>query len=157
MKLLLLAVGRPRSPTLRAAIAEYEARAARYFSLEVFEVAAGGRRTMSPEEVREKEGRTLLDRLPREYTTFALSRDGIAVGSRGLAARLEEIATYGRSGAAFIVGGAFGLSPAVLAAADFRLSLSAMTLPHELARLILAEQVYRVGTLIRGESYHKGG
>jgi 23S rRNA (pseudouridine1915-N3)-methyltransferase len=64
--------------------------------------------------------------------------------------------TYGHAGAALIVGGAGGLGPGVLERARYRRSLSPMTLPHELARLVMAEQPYRAGTIIAGEPYHRG-
>jgi 23S rRNA (pseudouridine1915-N3)-methyltransferase len=94
--------------------------------------------------------------LPVDLETFALTRSGRSIDTRGLADRLERVATYGPAGAAFVIGGAYGLDDAVIQKCRNRLSLSDLTLPHELARLVLAEQLYRVGTLLRGEPYHKG-
>jgi 23S rRNA (pseudouridine1915-N3)-methyltransferase len=104
-----------------------------------------------------QEGTELLRRIPEGLEVLALTRTGQGLTSRGLAEVLGEMATYGMPGAAFLVGGAYGLSSEVLARADRRFSLSRMTLPHELARLILVEQLYRAGTILRGEPYHKGG
>ena len=87
---------------------------------------------------------------------MALTREGKSFDTRALTAHVQDIATYGRPGLAFAIGGAHGLDEKVLKQANTRLSLSALTLPHEVARLLLAEQLYRVGTLIRGEPYHKG-
>lgn len=76
--------------------------------------------------------------------------------SRELAVALGDMATYGHAGAVFVVGGAFGLDEAFVGRRKRAVSLSSMTLPHDLARLLLAEQLYRAGTILRGEPYHKG-
>lgn len=155
MKVAVVAVGRPRTPGVARAIDEYEERAGRYFRLEVVEVPSASER--SPGAVRRTEGEALLRRVPDGLETFALTREGKALSSTGLARYLERLGTYGRPGAAFLVGGAHGLAARVREEADHRLALSPMTLPHELARLVLTEQVYRAGTIVRGEPYHKGG
>lgn len=152
MKLRLVCVGRP-GRLLARPIAEYEARVRRYFDFEVAEVRAGRGR---PEDVVASEGHALLEKLPERYRCFALTRAGGTVSSREVADELRDIATYGPGGAAWVIGGAFGLSDGVLARADREVSLSGLTLPHELARLVLTEQLYRAGTILRGEPYHKG-
>lgn len=156
MKVLLMTVGSARTAGLAEAIEEYEARAGTYFDLEVVELPRGSGGSRSPAEVRRREGRRLLERLPEALTTFGLTREGKGMTSRSLASYLDRLGTYGRAGAAFLIGGAHGLDDEVLERCDHRLSLSPMTLPHELARLVLAEQIYRAGTIIRGEPYHKG-
>lgn len=155
MKVLVAAVGAPSGPLGRA-IDRYEERARRYFDLEVVEVKRGGGGGRSPERAMAREGRALLERVPRELEVFALTRAGKTTRSRSLARYLERLGTYGRPGAAFVLGGAHGLSGEVLERARYRLSLSPMTLSHEVARLVLAEQIYRAGTIIRGQPYHKG-
>jgi len=156
VKLTVLAVGKVRG-TLAEAVGDYEERARRYWKLEVVEVDAGAPgRDPEPERVMEAEGERILARLPRGASVFALTREGKGMGSRALARALEEHAVRSSPGVAFLIGGAFGLAPAVLTRAELRLSLSAMTLPHEMARLVLAEQLYRAGTILRGEPYHKG-
>ena len=150
MKVLILAVGKPGA-LLGTAITEYETRAGRYFSLEVIEVAPGKR-----EGGPEGEARRLLGRVPEGFDVVALTREGKRMSSKGLARYLSALGLYRRPGVAFLVGGPFGLAESALARAEHRLSLSAMSLPHDLARLLLAEQVYRAGTLIRGHPYHKG-
>ena len=156
VRVLVLSIGAPRHPGLAAAIRDYESRAARYFDLESVEVQVRGGTRADPAAVTRAEGDALLQRLPPDLESFALTREGRALDSRQLADRLGEMATYGLPGAAFVIGGALGLDTSVLAACRHRLSLSSMTLPHELARLVLAEQLYRAGTLLRGEPYHKG-
>jgi 23S rRNA (pseudouridine1915-N3)-methyltransferase len=153
MKIHLLCVGRP-ARLLASPIEEYEARIRRYFDLDIVEVRAGrGTR----EQVVDAEGEALLAKLPARTRCFALTRMGRAMSSREIADELQDIATYGPGGAAWLIGGAYGLSGAVLSRVDRAVSLSELTLPHELARLVLAEQLYRAGTILRGEPYHKGG
>lgn len=152
MRMRILCVGRP-GRLLARPIAEYEGRAGRYFDLEVVELKAG---RGSPDQAREDESGALVARLPERCRSFALTRGGDVLGSRELADELRDVATYGPGSVAWLIGGAFGLSPAALAAVDRRVSLSGFTLPHEFARLVLAEQIYRAGTLLRGEPYHKG-
>lgn len=148
----MAAVGEPDG-AVAAAIRAYEERAGRYFDYEavVVDVASRG----EPAEVRRREGQRLLERVPAKLEWFALTRQGQGLTSRRLARYLQELGTYGKEGAAFLVGGAHGLSDEVLGRSRYRLSLSPMTLPHDMARLVLTEQLYRAGTIARGEPYHK--
>ena len=157
MKMLVVAVGRVKG-SLAPAVQEYEERARRYWKLEVVEVAAGisGGGTDSAARVQEAEAERILRRLAPELEAVALTRAGSDMGSRELAGYLEEHAVRSSAGVAFLIGGAFGLGPTVLERTKRRLSLSALTLPHEIARLVLSEQLYRAGTIVRGEPYHKG-
>ena len=150
MKVLILAVGKPGA-LLVSAIREYETRAGRYFSLDVIEVPAG-----KGEHGPEAEARRLLDRVPEGFDVVALTREGKRMSSKGLARYLSALGLYRRPGVAFLVGGPFGLAESALSRAEHKLSLSAMSLPRDLARLLLAEQVYRAGTISRGQPYHKG-
>jgi 23S rRNA (pseudouridine1915-N3)-methyltransferase len=154
MQVTILAVGKP-GRVLAPAIEEYERRAARYWKLRV--VAVRGEtasRNRPVEQVMEAEAERLRS-AASGVDTVALSRGGTDWTSRELAASLEDRAVQARGDVAFLIGGAYGLHESVLAAATHRLSLSAMTLPHDLARLVLAEQLYRAGTILRGEPYHK--
>jgi 23S rRNA (pseudouridine1915-N3)-methyltransferase len=113
---------------------------------------------MSPAEerqVREREGERLLAKLAEGAFVVALAIDGEMYTSEQLAARLDELATYGRSQVAFVIGGSLGLSDEVIRRADMRLSFGRMTLPHQLMRLVLVEQIYRACKINRGEPYHK--
>ncbi|MBV9108540.1 MAG: 23S rRNA (pseudouridine(1915)-N(3))-methyltransferase RlmH [Gemmatimonadetes bacterium] len=156
MKIMVVAVGRPRGPAAEL-IAEYETRAKRYFTFESAEVKEEAfRRAGDAARVRDEEGKRLLARVHAGAEIVALHETGRQWSSQKLADWLNELGVRGSPGAAFVIGGAYGLSDEVLSRARHQLSLSAMTLPHEIARLVLAEQLYRAGTILRGEPYHKG-
>jgi 23S rRNA (pseudouridine1915-N3)-methyltransferase len=155
VKITLLAVGKVKGP-LADAIGDYEQRIRHYFSFDVVEVKeTSATRGRTPVEVMESEGERLLAKVPEGFELVALHRKGIAWSSDRLARHLELLGVNARPGMALLIGGAFGLAPTVLDRADRLLSLSPMTLPHELARLVVTEQVYRAGTILRGEPYHK--
>ena len=156
MRLQILAVGKPRG-VIAEGIRDYETRAARYFSLETAEVREEPyRREGDATRVREAEGHRLLERVGQGLEIVALHETGRQWASPRVAEYLQALALDAAPGAAFLIGGAYGLSDAVLSGARHTLSLSAMTLTHEMARLVLAEQLYRAGTILRGEPYHKG-
>ncbi len=155
MKVSVLVVGKP-GPLLAGAISEYEARARRYWTLDVVEVREEkAHKGMPAERVRTAESARLLERVPDGAELVALTRTGESWSSSGLARYLAGLALHGGAGAAFVIGGAYGLPEELLRRARHRLSLSTFTLPHDLARLFLAEQLYRAGTILRGEPYHK--
>ena len=156
MKISVLVVGRAQGP-LGPAFEAFEARTARYWKLEFVEVDSGGRRARGkdPASVRSAEAVRLGRRIPKGSEVWALTRGGGGFSSDGSARLLGSRATEGRSGVTFLIGGAFGLDRTLLHAADRRLTLSGMTLPHGLARRLLAEQLYRAGTVLRGEPCHK--
>ena len=154
MRLLLLAVGKPRDAGLAAAIHEYEARVARYWTFETHEVREESARGASPTSVRTREGERLLGRLPDGAELVACDVGGAAMTSEAFATWLGGARDAARD-VAFVIGGAFGLSEHVVRRSRRRLSLAPWTLPHELARLVLTEQLYRAGTILRGEPYHK--
>jgi 23S rRNA (pseudouridine1915-N3)-methyltransferase len=156
MKLALLAIGRVRGPVSEA-VADYEGRIRRYYTFESAEVKEEpARKAGDAERVREEEGKRLLARVGTGMEVVALHRGGVQWSSDRLSAYFDELALRASPGAAFLIGGAFGLSDDVLRRATHKLSISAFTLPHELARLVLTEQIYRAGTIARGEPYHKG-
>ncbi len=156
MRVTILAVGRVKG-ALEAPVSEFQERCGRYWKLRIEEVDAGLRgATPDPAAVLETEGDRLLGRLPSDAHVIALTRQGRKWGSTHLARHLEALAVSARRDVVFVVGGAFGLSNRLLDRAELRLSLSAFTLPHDLARLVLLEQLYRAGTIRRGEPYHKG-
>lgn len=155
MKVSLIVAGKA-GPLVADAVAEFERRASRYWTLDVIEVKEErGRKGAAEEQIRDAESRRLLERVPKGAEICCLTRDGTFMSSADLARYLENLAVQGKSGVAFLIGGALGLSEDILQQSDRTLSLSAMTLTHELARLMLAEQLYRAGTIMRGEPYHK--
>ena len=126
---------------LKDAILEYETRAGRYWKFNVVEVASEDR---------------LLARLPERAQIVALTRTGEGMSSTDLADYLQDHALHSTPEVCFVIGGALGLAADILDRAQKRWSLSSATLPHEMARLVLAEQLYRAGTIMRNEPYHKG-
>ncbi len=150
----MFAVGKPRNAGLADAIQDYESRAARYWPLDIVEVKDESGRSLSAELVRDREGDRLLERLPADARLYACDPGGDVLDSTAFAALLADHRDRAQS-LAFVIGGAHGLGAAVLKRAYRRLSLAPWTLPHELARLVLAEQLYRAGTIMRGEPYHK--
>jgi 23S rRNA (pseudouridine1915-N3)-methyltransferase len=153
MRLTVAVVGKPRRAGLAAAIHDYETRAARYWPLDVHEVKEERSASLAPRLVSQKEGERLAER--------AGSACLVACDAAGTSYTSERFAEWLRTerdrdrDLAFLIGGAFGLSDEVLAKSSLRLSLAPWTLAHELARLVLAEQLYRAGTIVRGEPYHK--
>lgn len=153
MRISIVAVGRA-GRRLAPTIEEYERRAARYWRFETLTVAQGRGRAAAPVVRREAEG--IRARLRPRHKKVALTRTGRRFTSPEFAQWLERLSTGPEQGVHFIIGGAFGLDAAICEDCDLALSLSPFTLPHDLARLVLAEQLYRAGTILRGEPYHKG-
>jgi 23S rRNA (pseudouridine1915-N3)-methyltransferase len=154
MKVVVAVVGRPRDAGLAAAIGEYEKRAARYWPLEVHEVRGEPAKSVSADLVREREGERLAKVLPPSAHVVACDPGGSAKTSGEFSAWLQSERERGHD-VAFVIGGAYGLSGPIREKARTRLSLAPWTLSHELARLVLAEQLYRAGTIVRREPYHK--
>ena len=152
--MVLAVVGRASDATLGAAIAEYERRAARYWPLVVREVKEAGGRSVSPAVTRRLEGERLLDACLDRGEVVACDERGSSMTSGDFSAWLGRLRDTGGS-VTFVVGGAFGLDDAVRARATRLLAVAPWTLPHEMARLVLTEQLYRAGTILRGEPYHK--
>jgi len=155
--ILLVAVGRVRG-VLEAAVAEYEARLPHYWKFAVVEVDAGTGRggPVDAERVMAAEGERILARVPDGGELWVVTREGRSLDSAAFARTLGERQLRAAPPLVLALGGAFGFDPGVVARSTRRLSLSPMTLPHEMARLILVEQLYRAGTILRNEPYHKG-
>lgn len=135
-------------------IHDYETRAARYWPLDVIEVKEESARAVTPEQVKDREAARLLERAPTDAYMVACDPGGDAMSSEAFAAWLAGMRDRAQNVALF-VGGAYGLGDSIRTRAKRRLSLAPWTLPHELARLVLVEQLYRAGSINRGEPYHK--
>ncbi len=159
MKITLLAVGKIKEKYLRDGIAEYAKRLGRYCRLEMLEVAdertPDGAPEAVEEQIRRTEGERLLRMIRETDYVIALAIDGRMPDSVELSAKLESLGVQGESSLVFVIGGSLGLSDAVLRRADYRLSFSRMTFPHQLMRVILLEQLYRSFRIMKGEPYHK--
>jgi 23S rRNA (pseudouridine1915-N3)-methyltransferase len=151
LRLTILSVGRWKAGAMRDLFDDYAGRTTPAIQLREIEV----RRRAAPDELRRFEGEALLDALPRGAVAVALDGRGSARSSEALAARIGEWRDGGRGEAAFLVGGADGHDAAVLARAELRLSLGAMTWPHLLVRVMLAEQLWRAQSILAGHPYHR--
>lgn len=159
MHIQIIAVGKLKEKYLVMGMAEYAKRLGPYIKLTLTEVPdEKAPETMSAaeeEQVRDREGEKILAHIKQEAHVVALAIDGELWSSEDLAQQLDKLATYGKSHVAFVIGGSNGLSSNVLKRANQRLSFGRMTLPHQLMRLVLIEQVYRGVKINRGEPYHK--
>jgi 23S rRNA (pseudouridine1915-N3)-methyltransferase len=159
VRLLIAAVGRLKQGPERELFAHYVGRAAAagrklaLSPLDVIEIAEA--RGATPQARMEAEAELLLAKRPSSYKLICLDRSGTQLGSEGFAQTLAKFRDGGAQGLAFFVGGADGLGLTASSKADFVLSLSAMTLPHGLARIGLAEQIYRAITILAGHPYHR--
>ena len=154
MRVVIAAVGKPRDRHLAAAIDEYETRAARYWPLDVVEIREASGRAISPELAKEREGERILERLPAAVALVVCDERGDRLTSLEFATLVHSARDRAKD-IAFVIGGAFGLADSLRSRATRAIQLAPWTLPHELARLVLAEQLYRAGTIVRGEPYHK--
>ncbi len=156
MKIRLIVIGRDRHDPLRAVADEYLDRVRRSLPCEVLELDETPlRRSSSPERVMAEEAARIERALGPDDRIIGLDRDGRELDSLGLARRLEQAMVGGTKSWALVVGGPLGLHPDLLSAAHERWRLSALTLPHRIARLVLCEQIYRAVSIQRGEPYHK--
>jgi 23S rRNA (pseudouridine1915-N3)-methyltransferase len=154
MRLVVAVVGKARNAALGEAIRDYETRAARYWPLDVHEVREERATGIPLDKVKEREALRLSEKVPERAQTVACELGGKSLTSEQFAELLQSAREQDRD-LAFLIGGAFGLSPSVAKKSTMRLSLAPWTLPHEIARLVLVEQIYRAGTIVRGEPYHK--
>lgn len=159
MNITIIAVGKLKEKYLQQGIQEYLKRLGPYAKMTIIEVPdeKAPEHLSQAEEalVKQKEGERILAHIQDDMHVITLEIEGRMLTSEQLASKIEELATYGKSKVAFIIGGSLGLSEAVQKRSDYALSFSKMTFPHQLMRLILLEQVYRAFKIIRREPYHK--
>lgn len=159
MKITLLAVGKIKESFYRQAIQEFQKRLGRYCKLEIIEVTD----EKTPEhasaaeeiQIKEKEGQRLMKHFREDAFICALAIEGNMLDSLELSEKIEKLGVSGKSHIIFVIGGSLGLSEQVLQKADFLLSFSRMTFPHQLMRVILLEQIYRSYRILAKEPYHK--
>lgn len=154
MKLQIIAVGDRMPAWVEAACADYLKRMPREARVELIELRPEKRSALPAERIKALEAARILEKLPKGARLVALDEHGVELDSKGLAAKLQGWLGEGRD-VALVIGGADGLAPELLARAEMRLALSRLTLPHGLARVLLAEQLYRAISLIQGHPYHR--
>lgn len=155
MRITIVAVGRLKERFWRDAADEYLKRLSAYADVRVVEIADRDPGKGGEDKARTDEGADILKALPGSSHVVTLEIEGRQLTSEGFSAAIQELGVRGKSSIAFVVGGSYGLSAAVRARADERFSLGSLTLPHNLARVVLLEQVYRAFRIARGEPYHK--
>lgn len=159
MKITIVAVGKVKEKFYRDAIAEFEKRLSKYCKLEIVEVAdektPDNASAAQELQIKVKEGDRILSTIKDDMHVIALAIEGKQLSSTELADKIDKLGISGRSSIAFVIGGSLGLDERVLKRADFKLSFSPMTFPHQLMRVILLEQIYRAYRIIAGEPYHK--
>ncbi|EIT86095.1 rRNA large subunit methyltransferase [Fictibacillus macauensis ZFHKF-1] len=159
MNILIITVGKLKEKYLKLGIDEYTKRLRPYAKIDIIEVPdEKAPETLSSQEmhiVKKAEGDRLLAKIPPDAHVIAMAIEGKLISSEDLAANLDQLATYGKSKVAFVIGGSLGLSDDVMKRANEKISFGRITYPHQLMKLVLVEQVYRAFRIVRGEPYHK--
>jgi len=158
MKILLLLSGKTNQPFVQQGLDDFCSRLLHYFPFEL-EIIPDIKNTkhLSVEQIREKEGEMILQSFQPGDCIVLLDERGKELTSVDFAEFIEKKTHSSSKRLVFVIGGAYGFSPAVLKAAHEKIALSKMTFPHQLVRLIFVEQLYRAMTIIRNEPYHHGG
>ncbi|MDE0562913.1 23S rRNA (pseudouridine(1915)-N(3))-methyltransferase RlmH [Exiguobacterium sp. B2(2022)] len=159
MNISIITVGKLKEKYLKQGIAEYTKRLSAYAKVQEIEVSD----EKAPENlseadmllVKQKEGERILAKISPDTHVIALAIQGKQRTSEAFARELDQLATYGKSKIAFVIGGSLGLSDDVMKRADDTISFSKMTFPHQLMKLVLCEQIYRAYRINRNEPYHK--
>lgn len=159
MQIDIICVGKVKEQYLRDAIAEYSKRLGRYCKLNILEVADEKTPEHASEgverQIKAKEGERIAKHIKPDAYVIALAIDGQQVTSEGFARKIDQLGIQGVSHIQFVIGGSIGMDDAILRQANYKLSFSKMTFPHQLMRVILLEQVYRAYKINAHEPYHK--
>jgi len=159
MEITIISVGKLTEKYLKAGISEYVKRMKSYASVNLIEVndepAPNAVSDKDIEQIKNKEGKRIIEKIPDRARVVALDLRGKQMTSTQFAKKVNETMTYGTSHIVFIIGGSYGLSDEVLKKRQASISFGKMTYPHQLMRLILMEQIYRAFKIIRNEPYHK--
>ena len=159
MRITCVTVGKIKEKYFTDAIGEYSKRLSRYCKLEILELAdektPEGASAAEEAAIKEREGQRILKAIREDAYVIALAIEGKMLDSEQLSAKLAQLGVGGVSHIVFVIGGSLGLAPEVLRRADFALSFSPMTFPHQLMRVVLLEQIYRSFRIMKHEPYHK--
>ena len=159
MRITLVTVGKIKERFFTDAIEEYSKRLSRYCKLEIIQVADEKTPDNASEtvetQIKDKEGERILAQIKDGSYVIALAIEGQMLSSEKLAEKIDGLGVSGVSQIVFVIGGSLGLSKNVLGRADYLLSFSKMTFPHQLMRVVLLEQIYRSFRISYGEPYHK--
>ena len=155
----LISMGKLKEPFYIQAAAEYEKRLKGYCRFSIIELPEG-RLSDSPSSAEiaaglEKEADQILTKIPRGAWFCVLTPEGKMLSSEALAEKMSEVKLSGKSSACFLIGSSFGIAPRIKQIADLKLSMSPMTFPHHLARIMVLEQIYRSEAIQNGSKYHK--
>ena len=159
MKITIITVGKVKESYFRGAIEEYSKRLSKYCKLDIVEVADEKTPDKASEteetQIKEKEAERIMKHVREDAYVIALAIEGKQFDSVELSNKIESLGIQGKSHIQFVIGGSLGLHSSVLSRADYKLSFSKMTFPHQLMRVILLEQIYRAYRIINHEPYHK--
>ena len=159
MNIQIICIGKLKEKYWTEAVKEYSKRLSRFCTLEITELKESllpaNASTADEEKVKHEEGREILKAIKDGTYVITLEIKGKGLSSEELALKIDDLGISGRSNVAFVIGGSLGLSPEVSRRADFKLSFSKMTFPHQMMRVILLEQIYRSFKINRHEAYHK--
>ena len=159
MKITLVTVGKIKEKFYRDAIAEYSKRLSRYCSLEILELPDEKTPDKASDalnmQIKNTEAERLMKHIREQDYVIALAIDGKMLDSVELSEKIGRLGVEGKSSIAFVIGGSLGLGDEVLKRADYKLSFSKMTFPHQLMQMILLEQIYRGYRILNHEPYHK--
>jgi 23S rRNA (pseudouridine1915-N3)-methyltransferase len=155
MQLQFWAIGKDHEPYIKSGVEDFTSRISKYFKIKwnIIPVPKNAG-MMSEMDLKKKEGELILEWLGKDDYLIALDEHGKQLSSEGLAKFIQTRANESTKNVVFLIGGAFGLDDAILKRANYKWSLSELTFPHQLVRLILAEQVYRACTILKNEKYH---
>ena len=155
MKIQFWSIGKDHEPYVKPGVDDFTRRISRYYPVEWSLIPTPkNAATLSQPDLKRKEGEIILEGLAKDDFLVALDERGKQMASEGLAQFIQSRANESTKKLIFLIGGVYGLDETVLKRADYRWSLSQLTLPHQLVRLLLAEQVYRACTILRNEKYH---
>jgi 23S rRNA (pseudouridine1915-N3)-methyltransferase len=155
MKIRLMSVGKNHEPYIKDGVEDFTKRISKYHHAEWMIIApVKNAARLSEKELKKKEAESILQSLDKEDYLVALDEKGKQLSSEGLAQFIQARANESTRNLVFLIGGAFGMDEDLLNKASYKWSLSALTFPHQLVRLILAEQLYRACSILRNEKYH---